>query len=65
MIGTIKWYNIRKGYGIIQGKDGKEVFVHKSTIPFQALTYLYEGDKVEYLIGQSKQGSIATNLQIL
>ena len=34
MKGKVKWYNIKQGYGFINGEDGIDVFVHKSDIPF-------------------------------
>ena len=52
MKGTVKWYNPRKGYGFIQGEDGKDIFVHRSAIPDG--TYINEGDKVEYEIVESE-----------
>jgi cold shock protein len=33
MKGTIKWYNDMKGFGFISGEDGKEIFVHRTSIP--------------------------------
>ena len=30
--GTVKWFNTRKGYGFIAAVDGKDVFVHYSSI---------------------------------
>jgi len=33
MKGKIKWYNLRKGYGFIEGEDEKDVFVHRNSIP--------------------------------
>lgn len=63
MKGTIKWYNARKGYGFIQGEDGKDVFVHRSAIP--AGTFLNEGDRVEFDVESSERGPKAVNVQKL
>ncbi len=45
MKGIVKWYNIRKGYGFIQGEDGNDVFVHKTAIPFWTI-FLTTGERV-------------------
>ena len=42
MKGTIKWYNARKGYGFIDGEDGKDVFVHQSAVPTGTSTLMKE-----------------------
>ncbi len=61
MKGTIKWYNARKGYGFIQGEDGKDVFVHRSAVP--PGTFLNEGDRVEFDVESSERGPKAINVQ--
>ena len=61
MKGTIKWYNTRKGYGFILGEDGKEIFVHRSSIPPEM--QLNEGDKVEYETEDSDRGAKAINIK--
>ena len=30
--GTIRWYDRRKGYGFIQGQDGRDIFFHRSAL---------------------------------
>jgi len=61
MIGTVKWYNSYRGYGFIQSEDGKEVFVHKSSIEME--TDLYENDPVEFEIEESDRGPKAMNVK--
>jgi CspA family cold shock protein len=61
MKGTVKWYNGMKGFGFITGEDGKETFVHRTSIPAEIT--LYEGDQVEYQIEDSERGTRATNLK--
>ena len=61
MKGTVKWYNDMKGFGFLTGDDGKETFVHRTSIP--AGITLYEGDPVEYQIEDSDRGKRATNLK--
>ena len=63
MKGTVKWYNTRKGYGFIEGEDGKDVFVHRSAIPTGI--YINEGDKVEYEVEESDRGPNAKDIKKL
>jgi len=32
MEGKVKWYNVKKGFGFIQGEDGQDYFVHHTGI---------------------------------
>ena len=61
MKGTVKWFNDRKGYGFIEGEDGKDIFVHRNDLPLE--TTLYENDQVEYDINKSDRGPQATNVK--
>ena len=63
-LGTVKWFNTRKGYGFIQPDDGsKDVFVHISAVERAGLRSLNEGQKVSFDLERRQQGrTSATNL---
>ena len=63
--GTVKWFNVTKGFGFIQPTDGsKDVFVHASAVERSSLGQLKEGDKVSYDLERGQQGKTsAVNLQ--
>jgi CspA family cold shock protein len=44
--GTVKWFNVEKGFGVIaRDSGGKDVFVHISALERSGLTALNEGDE--------------------
>jgi CspA family cold shock protein len=63
--GTVKWFNIRKGFGFITAEDGTDIFVHKNDVDYIGLRkFLVEGLKVEYEVQKSPQGVKATKVRI-
>ena len=48
--GTVKWFNMRKGYGFIEPEteNEKDVFVHISAVKNAGLDNLNDGDKLSY-----------------
>jgi cold shock protein len=47
--GTVKWFNLKKGYGFIQPQGGgRDVFIHISAVEKAGLTSLSGGQIVEY-----------------
>ena len=64
--GTVKWFNVQKGYGFIQPDDGgKDVFVHISAVERAGLANLNEGQSVSYDVERGQQGKTsAVNLQL-
>jgi cold shock protein len=45
--GTVKWFNLQKGYGFIHPDDGgPNIFVHKSAVESAGLSDLKEGQRM-------------------
>lgn len=65
MIGTVKWFDVQRGYGFIQPEDGsKDTFVHISAVEQAGLGQLNEGQKVSYDLTVGKNGKpAASNLE--
>jgi CspA family cold shock protein len=65
--GTVKWFNLTKGYGFIQPSDGgADAFVHISAVERAGLRSLSEGQKVEYELTPGRNGkSSAENLVLI
>jgi cold shock protein len=47
-VGKVKWFNDAKGYGFITHPDGRDVFVHYSSIEGDGFRTLNPGQEVEY-----------------
>lgn len=63
-IGTVKFFNQSRGYGFIAPEGGaKDVFVHVSAVEKSGMSYLSEGQKVEFDIEPDARGSKAVNLR--
>ena len=61
--GTVKWFDNKKGYGFITPEDGdKDLFVHMSGIMMEGYKTLTDNQSVEYEVGTSDRGDIATNV---
>ncbi|HEV3185709.1 MAG TPA: cold-shock protein [Xanthobacteraceae bacterium] len=64
--GTVKFFNMQKGYGFIQPADGsKDVFVHISAVQRSGLQSLVEGQKVSFEVVTERGKPAAANLQAL
>ena len=60
--GKVKWFNPRKGYGFIATEDGRDIFVHYSSISGDGYKTLTEGDDVTFEIVEGEKGLRAENV---
>jgi CspA family cold shock protein len=54
--GVVKWFNDAKGFGFIEHKSGKDVFVHYSVIMSEGFKTLKDGETVEYEVSEGEKG---------
>ena len=60
--GAVKWFSPREGYGFIATGDGRDVFVHYSSISGDGYKTLVEGDAVTFEIVEGEKGQKAENV---
>ena len=60
--GTVKWFDVKKGYGFIATEDGQDVFVHFSVIQGDGFKSLEEGQEVELEVEKNAKGLSAKNV---
>ncbi|MCD4760055.1 cold shock domain-containing protein [archaeon] len=61
MKGTVKFFNEMKGFGFIAAEDGKEIFVHQSSLE-EGVT-LNENDSVTFDVEEGDRGLKAVNVK--
>ena len=60
--GTVKWFDVKKGFGFIQQEDGNDVFVHYSNISGNGFKVLEDGESVEFEVVEGNKGLQAENV---
>lgn len=61
--GTVKWFNMEKGFGFISQPDGPDVFVRYSAIQLPGYRLLDAGQRVEFELEQGPNGPRAVNVR--
>jgi CspA family cold shock protein len=63
--GTVKWFNVEKGYGFIaRDGGGKDVFVHVSAVERSGLAGLAEGQPVIVDVVEGRKGLEAARVRL-
>ena len=60
--GTVKFFNVTKGFGFITSNNGKDYFIHASGL--NGIT-LNDGESVEFETRQGQKGLEAFNVSVL
>lgn len=59
--GTVKFFNMKKGFGFISGDDGKDYFVHSTGLKPGAS--ISDGDKVNFTPTTGDKGPKAIDVE--
>ena len=63
--GTVKWFNVKKGYGFITRDQGDDVFVHYRNIQGDGRKSISEGQRVRFVVVASDKGPQAEDVQVI
>ncbi len=63
--GTVKWFDPKKGFGFVVNSDGKDVFVHYTSIGGEGFRCLRNGQVVEYDQFETDKGLQGKGVQIV
>ena len=60
--GTVKWFNVSKGFGFITKDDGEEISVHFRSIRGEGRRGLRDGQTVSFVVTDSDKGPQAEDV---
>ncbi|MHA7879369.1 MAG: cold-shock protein [Saccharospirillum sp.] len=63
--GTVKWFNVSKGFGFITRESGEDVFVHFRSIRGRGHRSLQEGQRVRFGVVESTKGLQAEDVTVV
>lgn len=65
LVGTIKWFNNKKGFGVVETDDIQTYFVHQKYIKSQSknFRYLGENERIRFEVKQIKGKQSAINIE--
>jgi len=64
-MGTVKFFDVAKGYGFVSRPGAKDLFVHSSQLGAYSHTGLRAGQKVEFEIVPGRKGDEARSVRVV
>ncbi|RJP65737.1 MAG: cold shock domain-containing protein [Candidatus Abyssobacteria bacterium SURF_17] len=61
-VGTVKWFDNKKGFGFIKREEGDDVFVHYTAIKGDGFKTLQQDERVSFDIIEGPKGLQAANV---
>lgn len=62
--GTVKWFNVSKGFGFITRDSGEDIFVHYRAIRGDGHRALSEGQRVDFTVAHKDKGLQAEDVNV-
>jgi CspA family cold shock protein len=63
--GTVKWFNVKKGYGFITRDSGDDVFVHYRNIVGSGRRSIADGQRVSFIVVDGDKGLQADEVETI
>ena len=63
--GSVKWFNVSKGFGFITRENAEDIFVHYRSIRGQGRRRLFEGQAVSFTVIDSDKGLQADDVEVI
>ena len=63
--GSVKWFNVSKGFGFITRENGEDIFVHYRSIRGQGRRRLFDGQAVSFVVIDSDKGLQADDVDVI
>ena len=63
--GSVKWFNVKKGYGFITRDQGDDVFVHYRNLEGKGRRSIAEGQRVSFIVVDGDKGLQAEEVQAI
>lgn len=63
MRGKVGWFNTKKGWGFIEGEDGRDYFAHFKDIQMEGYKVLSQNEGVMFEIEETEKGKKAVKIK--